>query len=112
MPHEQKKRPGFIQKLFGTGPAPGNTRVPGAYVASDPTRCVQCGVCGYNCPAGIAVREYARQGKIVDDPRCVQCGQCVEVCPRGTLRWEKPIEVQLVAMGFAEPFSGNGKARR
>lgn len=57
-------------------------------VVSDATRCVQCGVCGYNCPVGILVREYARQGLPVDDPTCITCGQCIAVCPRGTLRWE------------------------
>jgi len=51
---------------------------------------VQCGICGYNCPVGIQVRDYAREGKIVDDPRCVKCGLCIEKCPRGTLRWDTP----------------------
>ena len=63
---------------------------PDAHVASDAARCVQCGVCGYNCPVGIPVRDFARQGRIVDDPRCVQCGLCIKVCPRGTLRWSRP----------------------
>jgi len=58
------------------------------HVVSDPTRCVQCGICGYNCPVGIPVRDYARIGKMVNDPNCVQCGQCIEACPRGTLRWD------------------------
>lgn len=62
---------------------------PDARVASDATRCVQCGVCGYNCPVGIPVRDYARQGLTVTDARCVQCSQCIEACPRGTLRWER-----------------------
>jgi ferredoxin len=56
-------------------------------VAADPTRCVQCGICGYNCPVGIEVREYARRGRNVTDPRCISCGACIEKCPRGTLRW-------------------------
>lgn len=57
-------------------------------VVADASRCVQCGVCGYNCPVGIPVRDYARQGLPVDDPACIACGNCVNVCPRGTLRWE------------------------
>jgi ferredoxin len=64
------------------------TAVPNGRVAADGTRCVQCGVCGYNCPMGIPVRDYARQGLTVSDDRCISCGQCIEVCPRGTLRWE------------------------
>jgi heterodisulfide reductase subunit A-like polyferredoxin len=61
--------------------------MPDSFVVPDAARCVQCGVCGYNCPVGIPVRDYAHRGRIVDDPACVQCGQCIEACPRGTLRW-------------------------
>ena len=56
-------------------------------VSADASRCVQCGICGYNCPVGIPVREYARRGQNVTDSRCIACGVCVEKCPRGTLRW-------------------------
>lgn len=56
----------------------------------DASRCVQCGVCGHNCPVGIPVRDYARLGKPVEAVDCVQCGQCIDVCPRGTLRWAAP----------------------
>lgn len=56
-------------------------------VTSDASRCVQCGICGYNCPVGIEVREYARRGQNVTDSRCIACGECVAKCPRGTLRW-------------------------
>jgi len=57
-------------------------------VVSDGARCVQCGTCGYNCPMGIPVRDYAREGMMVMDDRCISCGQCIQVCPRGTLRWQ------------------------
>lgn len=60
-------------------------------VAADATRCVQCGVCGYNCPVGIPVRDYARQGLTVDHAACITCGNCIQVCPRGTLRWETTV---------------------
>jgi len=56
-------------------------------VTADATRCVQCGICGHNCPVGIPVREYARRGDIVTDANCISCGACIEKCPRGTLRW-------------------------
>lgn len=89
----------FLRKLFGAKTEPALSAyaapAPDAHVTPDATRCVQCGVCGYNCPAGIPVRDYARQGQLVDDPRCVQCGKCVEVCPRGTLRWERPNSVVM-----------------
>jgi ferredoxin len=57
-------------------------------VVPNARRCVQCGVCSYNCPLGIPVRDYARQGLAVRNPDCISCGQCIQVCPRGTLRWE------------------------
>ncbi len=65
-------------------------------VVPDASRCVQCGICGYNCPVGIQVRDYARQGKPVDAAACISCGNCVNVCPRGTLRWET--ENHLIVM--------------
>lgn len=85
------RKAGFFQRLFGLTPKHHGIQAPSpdARVTPDATRCVQCGVCGYNCPVGIPVRDYARQGLIVEDVRCVQCGQCVEACPRGTLRWER-----------------------
>ncbi|HZY41424.1 MAG TPA: 4Fe-4S dicluster domain-containing protein [Anaerolineae bacterium] len=93
LPREHQKREGFFKRVVsqarGAGHGQAASKVDGR-VAADATRCVQCGICGYNCPVGIQVREYAREGKIVDDPRCVKCGLCIEKCPRGTLRWESP----------------------
>ncbi len=63
-------------------------------VAADGSRCVQCGICGYNCPVGIEVREYARRGENVTDSRCISCGACIEKCPRGTLRWGAAILIR------------------
>lgn len=74
-------------RLTGSAKQPLPTLEMGRVVA-DASRCVQCGVCGYNCPVGIPVRDYARQGLPVDDPACISCGNCIVVCPRGTLRWE------------------------
>ena len=87
VPREHQAREGFFARVLGLARS-GRNKPDAGRVAADATRCVQCGVCGYNCPAGIQVRDYARQGLTVDDPRCVQCGLCIEVCPRGTLRWD------------------------
>lgn len=70
-------------------PPPGMSQV-----TSDASRCVQCGICGYNCPVGIEVREYARRGENVTDSRCISCGACVEKCPRGTLKWGPAILIR------------------
>jgi ferredoxin len=48
-------------------------------------RCVQCGLCSYNCPTGVDVRGYARRCLAIDDPRCIKCGTCVARCPRAVL---------------------------
>jgi ferredoxin len=63
-------------------------------VVSDASRCVQCGICGFNCPVGIEVREYARRGQNVTDSNCINCGECIAKCPRGTLRWGSSILVR------------------
>ena len=72
------------EKEFTPSPA----GIPGLMqVTTDASRCVQCGICGYNCPVGIEVREYARRGENVTDSRCISCGACIDNCPRGTLKW-------------------------
>lgn len=88
LPRSHDDRRGFFQNVlkqtFGShGPS-----APNFHIVTDASRCVQCGICGFNCPAGIQVREYAREGRLVDDPRCVGCGLCIAKCPRGTLRFE------------------------
>src|SRR3972149_6362907 len=105
---DRQKRRGLLPGLLALLPPPPASNGNGARVTADATRCVQCGVCGYNCPVGIPVRDFARQGLAVDDPRCVQCGQCVEVCPRGTLRREEPLDLQLTAWPGDGTPGGNG----
>ena len=57
-------------------------------VVPDKTRCVQCGICSYNCPIGIDVRLHSIQDRPVTDSRCITCGECVKRCPRGALHFE------------------------
>jgi len=57
-------------------------------VVADPARCVECGICTFNCPLGTDVRGHVRLGLPVADKYCLSCGECVARCPRGTLRFE------------------------
>ncbi len=58
-------------------------------VVPEPSRCVQCGICSFNCPIGIDIRRYACMGRAVEDSYCLTCGECVRRCPRGSLRFER-----------------------
>jgi ferredoxin len=59
-----------------------------ARVVPQSIRCVQCGICSYNCPVGINVRAHAAVGAPVSSAHCLSCGECVRRCPRGVLRLE------------------------
>lgn len=59
------------------------------YVVPDTSRCVQCGICSYNCPIQIDVRRHAWTGEPVRDSACLTCGECIARCPRGVLRFER-----------------------
>ena len=48
----------------------------------EPERCLACGVCEVNCPAGAIVVERIAW---IDARRCIGCGSCVEVCPQGAI---------------------------
>jgi NAD-dependent dihydropyrimidine dehydrogenase PreA subunit len=60
----------------------------GAWVAPEPSRCVQCGICSFHCPMDIDVRHSVWLGEPVRDSHCLTCGECIERCPRGLLRFE------------------------
>lgn len=60
-----------------------------AYVVPEASRCVQCGICSFNCPIGLDVRRHAWLGESVKDSHCITCGECIARCPRGVLRFER-----------------------
>jgi len=60
-----------------------------AHVVPEPERCVQCGICSYNCPMEIDVRAHAWRGLPIHDSHCLTCSECVKRCPRGVLRFER-----------------------
>lgn len=62
-------------------------------VVPDPARCVQCGICWYNCPIEIDIRRHAWLGEPIRDPHCLTCGECVRRCPRGVLRFERALDL-------------------
>ncbi len=68
-------------------------------VVPDSSRCVQCGICTYNCPIGIDVRAYAWRDEPIKHNECLTCGECVARCPRGVLRFDR---TDLFAAGGAK----------
>ncbi len=45
----------------------------------DETRCIQCGECATDCPAGvIAMQDYP---VMTDEEGCIRCQHCLAVCP-------------------------------
>lgn len=66
-----------------------HTALSAGHVVPDSARCVQCGICTYNCPIGIDVRAHAWRNEPVINAQCLTCGECVARCPRGVLRFEQ-----------------------
>ena len=66
-----------------------HTAMSAGQVVPDQARCVQCGICSFNCPINIDVRRHAWTGQPVNNSRCLTCGECVARCPRGALRFEQ-----------------------
>ena len=58
-------------------------------VVPESSRCVQCGICSFNCPIAIDIRRLVWLGKPVEDSYCLTCGECIRRCPRGVLRFER-----------------------
>ena len=85
--------PGARTEPGGRGPLPTDAErlrlLAGSHVESTEGRCVQCGICSYNCPVGIDVRSYSRRGLPVLESHCILCGECVARCPRGVLSFHR-----------------------
>lgn len=77
-----------FKALFGPG-ANRRAVMASAYVAPEPARCVQCGICSYYCPIGIDVRAHVWRAESITHRECLTCGECVLRCPRGVLRFEQ-----------------------
>lgn len=60
------------------------------YILPDENRCVQCGICSFNCPINVDVRSHALRGLAIQESKCLTCGECVRRCPRGVLRFVYP----------------------
>jgi ferredoxin len=75
-----------FKELFGADSNRRNILATG-HVVPDPARCVQCGICTYNCPIGIDVRAHAWRGESIKHNECITCGECVARCPRGVLQF-------------------------
>jgi ferredoxin len=77
-------------KLFGSFFQDTNEKLEtlaSGFIQPDENRCVQCGICSYNCPINVDVRSHALRGSIIQESKCLTCGECVRRCPRGVLRF-------------------------
>ena len=77
-----------VKDFFGSDASRRHVLAAG-HVVPDPSRCVQCGICSYNCPIEIDVRAHAWRGEPIKHNECLTCGECVARCPRGVLRFAK-----------------------
>lgn len=60
-----------------------------AQLVAEHGRCVECGICNYNCPIGIDIRRHVQEAISISDNRCLACGECVSRCPRGVLHFQR-----------------------
>jgi NAD-dependent dihydropyrimidine dehydrogenase PreA subunit len=70
-----------------------------AWVVPEQKRCVQCGICSFNCPMELDVRRRVWRDEPVKDTHCLTCGECVKRCPRGVLRFARIDEVRARGVG-------------
>ena len=84
----------MLRSLFGDAHQKRKT-LAASSVVSDKSRCVQCGICSYNCPINIDVRLHVWRGESISEGRCLTCGECVLRCPRNVLRFEETLPLKV-----------------
>lgn len=55
----------------------------------DRKKCVWCGLCGKNCPAGAISVDGRKKKYHFNQGRCIFCGRCAEVCPKKAIALTK-----------------------
>jgi ech hydrogenase subunit F len=98
-------KPETVCYPFETKPAPLGLK--GA-IGIDMAKCILCGICQKNCPAGAIVVDKQAGTWSIDRFRCVQCGSCTRVCPKSCLTME-PDYQKPAAAKFADVFSKPGE---
>ena len=79
-----------------------------AWVVPASRRCVQCGICSFNCPMEIDVRGHVWRDEPVGDGRCLTCGECMKRCPRGVLRFAPIASTQSLPSRPRPPLPRDG----
>ena len=55
-------------------------------------KCIRCGLCADNCPAGAIPKDAPKK---VDKRKCISCMRCIQICPQ-TAR-SVPLPLRLAA---------------
>ena len=56
-----------------------------SHIVNNVMKCVFCGMCERNCPAGAITVDRANRTWRIDLEACVNCGTCIDNCPRKCL---------------------------
>ena len=65
-----------------------------ARIAAGGLRCIRCGLCADNCPAG-AIPKAAPQK--VDKHKCISCLRCIQICPQSARGVPLPLRLAAAA---------------
>ena len=70
-----------------------------------PEKCIRCGLCRKDCPAGCIIEEEGFL--VINQDSCIQCGHCGAICPEGavTCDGEELIPVGEMPSSADEVFS-------
>ena len=57
-------------------------------------RCISCGLCADNCPAGAIPKDAPKK---VDKRKCISCLRCIQICPQSGRSVPWPLRLAAAA---------------
>ena len=83
-----------LTAFVGTAKSKGFEPLPPGADDASYDKCIRCGLCADNCPAGAIPKDAPQK---VDKTKCISCLRCIQICPQSGRSVPLPLRLAAAA---------------